>query len=209
MTTSQKLILAVPTAGLPEAAQHTSFLPMAEEQVWETLYEAGMWLGPRPQLEELPTFRQIIPYVALKLGDRVVKYTRTPAGGESRLYGRVSIGLGGHIDVSDVVISGDNVDLLKTLEGAAKREVDEELSGVAAVHRRWAGLLVDSDNPVGRVHIGVVAVWELALQPHGAAEDAIGDIGLATLEELQADEGRLETWSALLVRHWLDVGFAS
>jgi predicted NUDIX family phosphoesterase len=202
MLSNQKLILAVSAAGLPPAfAQRTAFLPMTEDLLWFTLGAAGLWLGPRPQLEDLPAFRQIIPYVALRLGDRFVKYTRTPAGGESRLHGRVSIGLGGHIDLPDVVFRGEGIDLARTLGDAAAREVDEELAGVEVTGRRWIGLLVDNDNPVGRVHIGVVAVWDLAAMPHGAAEDAIGDTGAATLEELRADEARLETWSSLLVRH--------
>jgi predicted NUDIX family phosphoesterase len=199
MTTNHRLILAVPAEGLPPSARRTSFIPMAEEQLWTTLYGAGLWLGPRPHLEEMPSFRQIIPYVALKCGDRWVRYTRTPAGGEQRLHGRVSIGLGGHIDLSDVVATGDAIDLVQTLKAAARREVEEELVGVEPVSQRWAGLLVDNDSPVGRVHIGVVAVWELASVPHGSGEDAIGDTGLTTLEELKNDEAQMETWSSLLI----------
>jgi len=206
MLTHHKLILAVPADRLPEATRSTSFIPTSEEGLWPVLQQAGLWLGPRPQLEEMPSFRQIIPYVALKVGDRFVKYTRTPAGGEARLHGRVSIGLGGHIDLPDVAFAGDHIDLIRTLDGAARREVDEELAGVQVARRRWAGLLVDNDTPVGRVHVGVVAVWELESVPHGSAEDAIADTGLATLQELHADEARLETWSALLVRHWLSHG---
>ncbi len=205
MSINQKIILAVPAEGLPPVLQRTSFVPMTEDQVLTTLYRAGPWLGPRSQLEEMPTFRQVIPYVALKCGDKWVRYTRTPAGGEKRLHGRVSIGLGGHIDLSDVVMTGDSVDLVQTLTGAAQREVEEELGGVNPVSQRWTGLLVDNDNAVGRVHIGVVAVWEVTSVPHGSNEDAIGDTGLATLQELKADERRLETWSSLLVRYLAQV----
>ena len=206
MTSNHRLILAVSNVRLPAGLKQTSFLPLAEDEMWATLREAGAWLGPRSQLEDMPEFRQIIPYVALKCDDRFVRYTRTSAGGEGRLHGRVSIGLGGHVDLSDIVVSGDHVDLVRTLDDAARREVDEELLGVHALSRRWVGLLVDNDNPVGRVHIGVVALWELASAPHGSAEDAIGDWGLATLAELQADDARLETWSSLLVSRWVGSG---
>jgi predicted NUDIX family phosphoesterase len=206
MTTAQKLILAVSSEALPPALGRTAFVPMPEDRLWSTLHGAGLWLGPRVRLEEMPAFKQVIPYVVLRHGDRLVKYTRTTAGGEQRLHGRVSIGLGGHIDLSDVVACGDSVDLVPTLEGAARREVDEELAGVDVVQRRWAGLLVDDDNAVGRVHIGVVAIWDLAGAPHGAAEDAIGDADMTTLQALRAEEERLETWSLLLVRHWAAEG---
>ena len=195
---TQRMILAVARDGLPSAARETSFIPATHEQMLTWLHKSGLWIGPRAVLEEMPQYRQIIPYVALRVGDRYVKYTRTPAGGEARLHGRVSIGLGGHIDLSDVRVEGDCVDLERTLSLSAEREVDEELHGVETVSREWVGLLVDNDTSVGQVHIGVVALWTLKAAPHGAAEDAIGGVGLTTLDDLLADRTRLETWSALL-----------
>ena len=168
-----------------------------------TLYRAGLWIGPRAQLEQMPAFRQVIPYVILKVGDRLVRYTRTEAGNEQRLHGRVSIGLGGHIDLADMSIDQDGIDLPNTLQAAAQREVDEELTGIDSRRRQWQGLLVDNDSDVGKVHIGVVACWYLRTPPHGSQEDAIGEIGLATLDQLhQLPQDRLETWSQLVVE-WL------
>ena len=209
MQTNQKIILAVPAKGLPPELRQTTFLPMAEDEITATLYGAGLWLGPRPQLEEMPSFRQIIPYVALRCADKWVRYTRTPAGGEQRLHGRVSIGLGGHIDLPDVSMVGNSIDLMKTLGEAAEREVEEELPGISSSSRRWAGLLVDNDSAVGLVHIGVVAIWEIDSIPDGPTEDAIAETGLASLTELEDAESRLETWSLLLVRHFSSVSTAN
>lgn len=202
MQTNQKIILAVPADRLPSELRRTTFLPLDEARIMSVLYEAGLWLGPRPQLEDMPSFRQIIPYVALKCANKWVRYTRAQAGGEQRLHGRVSIGLGGHVDLPDVCTVGSSIDLLKTLEDAATREVEEELPGVSCSSRRWAGLLVDNDSAVGRVHIGVVAIWEVDFLPNGPTEDAIGEASLASLAELVEAGPRLETWSSLLLEHF-------
>lgn len=202
MLTDQKIILAVPANRLPSELRRTTFLPLDEDRIMSILEGAGLWLGPRSQLEEMPSFRQIIPYVVLKCADKWVRYTRTPAGGEQRLHGRVSIGLGGHVDLPDVCMVGNSVDLHKTLNDAAEREVQEELPGVICSTRRWAGLLVDNDSTVGSVHIGVVAIWDLESMPSGPTEDAISEAGLSSLEELLEAGSRVETWSSLLAEHF-------
>jgi len=60
----------------------------------------------------------------------------------------------------------------------------------------------DNDNAVGAVHIGAVALWELSELTIRSAEDAIDEVGVATLSYL-LDNGldRFETWSALLLQH--------
>lgn len=205
MQTDQRLILAVATEGLPRSTMTTSFIPLTEEELFLTLYRAGLWIGPRTQLEAMPAYRQIIPYVTLQFKEHYVKYTRTPAGGESRLHGKVSIGLGGHVDLSDLVAVNNSIELKKTLEKSAQREVAEELVGVDCADREWIGLLVDNDSSVGQVHIGVVARWRLRSAPHGSAEEAIGETGLTTLPELMhMERERLETWSSLL-SDWLQI----
>lgn len=193
------MILAVSNEGLPAQTRRTGFLPASKPEAFAWLHRAGLWIGPRDALEEMPAYRQIIPYVALRVGDRYVKYMRMPAGGERRLHRRVSIGLGGHVDLPDVVVRGASIDLEATLSRSIEREVREELNGVACTSKMWIGVLVDNESDVGRVHMGIVAVWTLKEAPTGSSEEAIGTITLATIDELRAEQERLETWSALLV----------
>ena len=56
---------------------------------------------PRPEMEEDPSYRQIIPYVVLTRGDEVLVLRRLKKGGEKRLHGLLSIGVGGHINPVD------------------------------------------------------------------------------------------------------------
>ncbi len=200
-----RMILATATEGLPHTFAKTCFHPLDESDALQAFQQAGLWLGPRETLERLDTFRQIIPYVVLRIGDQFIRYTRTPAGGESRLHGRMSIGLGGHIDLSDVVANGDGVDLAATLQKAAQRELAEELGDVDCWAKEWIGVLVDNESDVGRVHIGIVGVWHMHSAPTGMSEDAIGDVSVCSIEELEHVRNRLEGWSVMLLPYFKDI----
>ncbi|MEI3063149.1 MAG: hypothetical protein V8S72_09590 [Oscillospiraceae bacterium] len=76
---------------------------------------------PRPDAENDPGYKQIIPYVVLRRGDEIFMTRRLKKGGEARLHGLMSIGVGGHINPVDDV-DRENV-LLRGLE----RELDEEV----------------------------------------------------------------------------------
>jgi predicted NUDIX family phosphoesterase len=176
--------------------------PLSTLGVLHALGSAGLWLGPRDDLEGNSDFLQIIPYVVLRQGGKIVKYTRTPKGGESRLHGKVSIGAGGHIDARDVRWAKDStVRLAMTLSDAACREVDEEFGFQYTSLGTSVGLLVDLTDDVQRVHVGVVMVWDLADNfAVESKEDSQSNVSLATLEELEADRPRMEKWS----KHVLD-----
>ena len=198
-----RLILAAKTNGLPEDLQHESkFLPMTHEDALAALENAGLWYGPRAFLEECELYRQIIPYIVLHRGGKIVRYTRTPKGGEARLHGRYSIGLGGHIDLADVAVDGDKISLKDTLQKAADRELQEELGSATTNPIEWLGLMVEHDSAVGRVHIGVIGIGHLREDDSAEIEDSIGDLASVTLEQLQTDFERLEGWSQKLLP-WL------
>ena len=201
--TSEKalsMILAVRAAGLPASIAADGFHPMGGEEIFRMLEEAGTWIGPRGALEEDAAYRQVIPYVVVTCGGAVVRYLRGASGSESRLHGRVSIGIGGHVDLADVIGKANRVDLPATLAAAADRERREEL-GEAAVRRSgWVGVLVDGSTEVDRVHIGIVAVHEVAQPPSAGAEEDIGELAMAKPGDLAAEAGRMERWSAHLMR---------
>src|SRR6476620_2757146 len=55
----------------------------------------------RPPAETDPSMKQIIPYVLLVHGDRVLHYVRGKKAGEQRLVAKGSIGIGGHMNDHD------------------------------------------------------------------------------------------------------------
>lgn len=197
----KELILATQTNKLPSNLSRTGFFEFEHESVLDNLESSGLWIGPREVLEVSSEYRQIIPYIVLRVGNRILSYTRAVAGKEKRLHGRLSIGLGGHVDFPDIIKSSNGIDLHRTLDDAAEREVCEELGcTITGGHKRWAGAIVDNETEVGRVHIGVVGIWSIESIPDDAiAENAIDEIALNTLENLEDSIERMETWSALLM----------
>lgn len=157
-----------------------------------------VWVGPRQHLEEMETFKQIIPYVLVARDDKFLVYKRTKSGGEERLHDKVSIGFGGHIDIGDVVATenGESIDIETTIANAAAREITEELKLNETPEFMPYGLILDESDAVGRVHLGIVMIAHI----NGMAlanEDQIDLVGFKTIENL--DEMNLESWSRILI----------
>ena len=158
--------------------------------------EHGRFLE-RPTAEQDSTFKQLIPYVVVRDGDRIFLTERTTAGGDARLHGKGSIGVGGHLNPVD---EGED-----PLTDGLRREWSEELVADWEPEFQLVGLLNDDGNPVGAVHIGVVFTVEadgraVSVREH---EKLIGR--WATVPELRASWDRLETWSQLVASHLFGV----
>lgn len=201
-----KMILATKTDNLPTFIRNKDgFHPTEQEDIFSMFDRAGYWCGPREDLEQNPSFKQIIPYVIIKVGDKYLSYKRTSKGGEERLHDKISIGFGGHIDFSDVWRHRENVDIFSTLENTAMREVVEEIGRFDDVFDenkyQWIGLVNDESNAVGQVHIGVVCVVSLDEKdlPNESDDESIAELNLLTLGELQSSELNLETWTEFVV----------
>jgi predicted NUDIX family phosphoesterase len=159
-----------------------------------------IWIGPRPTLETNENFKQIIPYVLLSFDGKIALYQRTKKGGENRLHNMHSIGFGGHIDAFDLAYDEDGtINLDKTIETSAQREIDEELIVSNIVSKKHLGYIYDGSNPVGRVHIGVVEQWELSSADIKSNEDEIHVVGLFSIEELKNHSGEMENWSSHII----------
>jgi predicted NUDIX family phosphoesterase len=104
--------------------------------------------------------KQIIPYIMLESCDwRYLCYRRTKQGGETRLHGKASIGIGGHISREDATKGwrpdGGMIVPDQMLINCAKRELEEEL-GIVPRLMNPIGYIIDDRTPVGQVHFGVV-----------------------------------------------------
>jgi predicted NUDIX family phosphoesterase len=142
---------------------------------------------PRDRMEEDPGFKQVIPYLVLRDGERYFLMQRTTAGRDARLHGRYSIGVGGHLNPGD-----------GGLLGGLRREWDEELVADFVPDFRLVALLNDDTTEVGAVHLGAVYVADAAGRPVAIREiDKLsGSFVEAADVEVVAD--RLETWSRLV-----------
>lgn len=197
------LILAIPTYRLAltkDLGDERVFAAMGATGSIEALNAAGCWWGPRPNLEENESFRQIIPYVVLRCGDQYLTYTRGGAGGEARLHEKISMGFGGHVDLPDAQTDERGLfDLEACLTISVQRELDEEMPGLTVTGRSWVGLLADNTDAVGRVHVGLLGIWDVAEVPTASGEDAVAEVTAMNVDELKAAHARLEGWSQILI----------
>lgn len=154
----------------------------------------------RSEAEDDPSFKQLIPYVVFRSGERVFRYVRGKRGSEARLHELHSIGIGGHIAAEDVSLFANSYEV------AMRREVAEEVelppAAAGAGNERIVGLINDDSTPVGQVHFGVVHWWELPSPELRPREGKLLRAAFAPLSELAADRHKFESWSQLVL-DWL------
>lgn len=153
----------------------------------------------RGDAEQDPDFKQLIPYALLHKGDRYFSYERLGGGAEQRLHGKLSIGVGGHMNQVDGIEN-----FRQLLAANLKRELDEELiiDGADLSRIRTIGLINDDASEVGQVHIGVLVILDLpdACQVTVKEKDKLS--GSWRSFSMLRDKGtyeRMESWSALAV----------
>lgn len=192
-------ILAITSYAAKSAALGLNgFIPFDPEATKFPFDGNEVWVGPRHHLEEMETFKQIIPYVLVVRDDKFLVYKRSKSGGEARLHDKVSIGFGGHIDIGDVVATenGESIDVETTIANAAAREITEELKLNETPEFTPYGLILDESDAVGRVHLGVVMIAHITGMAL-ANEEQIDLVGFKTIENL--NEMNLESWSRILI----------
>ena len=150
----------------------------------------------RGDMEEDPNYKQLIGYVLLKdeVTGEVLVYKRLVGGGEARLHGKVSVGIGGHMNE----VEGKTI--FEMLKINAARELNEEV-GVSEEYAlnnlHFIGLINDDKTEVGQVHVGVVYECKVDKQLVEVKEDDTLVIKWMTGEEAKAEEN-YETWSEFL-----------
>ncbi|RJP35906.1 MAG: hypothetical protein C4547_08510 [Phycisphaerales bacterium] len=154
---------------------------------------------PRAAAEDDPSLKQLIPYVVLSCGGRVLSYVRGSRAGEKRLVGQRSIGIGGHINPTDDLPLF--ADPRQTYLAAVEREVAEEICVESPHTDRIAALINDDDSAVGRVHLGIVHHWRLETPAVRKREQMITRMAFLTLDELRAVRDTMETWSSICLDH--------
>src|SRR5262249_59266206 len=102
---------------------------------------------PRREVEEDPSYQQIIPYLVFRHGERYFLTKRLKASSEKRLRHLYSLGVGGHINPEDVA-DGDPV-----ISGM-RRGWEEEVVYGGAFEARLLGFIHQESAPVGRVQLG-------------------------------------------------------
>ena len=126
----------------------------------------------------------------------VYQYTRGKGQGESRLHSKRSIGIGGHISTLD---TGND----SPYQQGMQRELEEEVRIETEFSQACIGLINDDETEVGKVHLGVVHIFDVQTQNVKANEDDIIEDGFVPVSELEANLDRFETWSKICIESGL------
>jgi predicted NUDIX family phosphoesterase len=143
------------------------------------------------------SYKQLIPYVVLRFGGLVFSYVRGKRSSESRLVAMRSIGVGGHIEPIDQSLFSSDRDMY--LE-AARREVNEEVRLDSPYHESIVALINDDSSDVGKVHLGIMHIWDLAEPKVMKREGLITQAGFVPIESLKRNLEELETWSRIALQ---------
>ena len=130
--------------------------------------------------------------------NKILRYTRGGKSGEQRLAAKMSIGIGGHINDTDGTLGAFDSN---TYLNAVNREISEELQLGGPFTQKPVALLNDDSNDVGKVHLGVVHIVRLTSPEIAPNESSIADPQLCSIEQIEAESHRLETWSQICLTH--------
>lgn len=143
---------------------------------------------PRPEAEESPAFKQIIPYVILRRDDEIFVTRRLNKGGEARLHGKISIGIGGHINPVDE--QGD------MLMSGLWREIHEEVELNTHGELSPCGFINDDSNAVGSVHLGACFVLPVDGDVYVKETEKLEGLWM-TRKQLMDNYDSMETWTRI------------
>jgi predicted NUDIX family phosphoesterase len=155
-------------------------------------------------METDTAYRQVIPYLIVTYEDMVFITKRKD--GDGRLIGKLSCGIGGHIELCDTTWTNSSI-----LKEALKREIEEELVIDYNTQVKSCvpiGVLCCNETEVDKVHIGIVYNVEVTTFNIQVRETDTLEGGFIfkkhTLERL--DEN-WETWSKLCLTKLIGGGY--
>jgi predicted NUDIX family phosphoesterase len=181
-----ELVLGIPRDLVPGGLAWRGVRGVPLEPFLDAARDHGQF-RPRAEAEVDPSWKQIIPYLLLRDGERLFLMRRTRAGGDERLHDLYTIGIGGHVNPEDADVIG-----------GLRREWAEEIESDFDPEFQPIGVLNDDHNAVGAVHLGLVFSADAASRPVDIRERHKLEGAFASVDEVAAVADRLETWSALL-----------
>jgi thymidylate synthase (FAD) len=134
-------------------------------------------------------YQQIIAQIILKVGNRIFIHRIPQTGSEKRLHNLWPIFLGGHIDKSDL-----------NIEDAMEREFKEELNYKGKIiSKKFWGVVKLHDNPVNKVHVGMVWIFEGDSEKfESTGDEGVLDGRFIDLKKLKPLIPKMSYWSKIV-----------
>ena len=163
--------------------------------------EGNLFFVPRNEAENDFTLKQIIPYAVI-IGEKgIFVMKRTKKQTEKRLHDKLSVGVGGHINRSDIeekaassALNGE-----KLIRHGMKRELDEEVGITGEYTIELLGCINDNSTEVGQVHFGICYLVRLLGGDVFVRETEKMTGEWMSLAEAEKKIPDLESWSAIAV----------
>jgi len=198
-------VLVVPSQLLHRLGYFQGFCSQTAEYLAELLKSENLSFRPRQQVEQDPAYKQLIPYVIFRYSDPggrqwLFQYTRGSGQGEGRLHHKRSIGIGGHICAADAGAIQQEHGSVDLFAEGMRRELEEEVIVETPYTARCVGLINDDQTPVGRVHLGVVHIFDVERPAVRARENDITEAAFRPVEEILADMEGFESWSVICMK---------
>lgn len=197
---SNERVLVVPTSYFHQLGYFQGFSAETGRYIPQILDASVVSFRPRSEVEQDPGFKQLIPYMIFRWTDvdgkpHIFRYTRGKGMGEGRLHLKHSIGVGGHLSETDCEGAKDNSEVYQA--GMLRERSEEVRIETEILRESVVGLINDDETEVGKVHLGVVHLIDVAEPKVYPNETDVLETGFLPISELMKDLERCETWSAL------------
>ena len=147
----------------------------------------------RETAEQDISYKQLIPYVLFYHHGCFFSYRRGKKLSEERLKGNYSIGVGGHISRKD-----ENM-FVSEYKEAMYREVNEEVKIESDYNDYAIALINDDSNDVGKVHFGIVHLFDLKTPKVKKKEQSINEPKFVSIQDLNGNYDNYENWSKICI----------
>lgn len=140
---------------------------------------------------------QVLGYVVIVRDGKYLSYSRQKPT-ETRLSGKRSIGVGGHVEISDM--TNPNQTFEEVLRAGIYREIQEELGMDPSQHALYLDrLIVSNKDEVSSVHLGYAEVIYLIEDDAFEPNEELYDVRWVTFQELKETREQYENWSQILI----------
>lgn len=158
----------------------------------------------RKDAEYNPKYAQIIPYVVIKKDNEYFASLRLSGSGETRLVGKITVGMGGHINPED---EGKNKEEL-ILNNIRRELQDEELfidlnKTKSLEFKGFIKCHANKEDLVSLDHLGLLYVLETKDENTKIKETELLEGKFVKLSELEDLKEKSESWSKVVIEYLL------
>ncbi|MDO4574734.1 MAG: phosphoesterase [Planctomycetia bacterium] len=202
-------VLVLPTAFFHELGYFQGFTSDLGKYLPQLLDPAVVRFRPRSEVEKDPNWKQLIPYMLFRHTNAngvvsLFRYTRGKGMGEGRLHLKHSVGVGGHLSECDSTSADTNTDVYHA--GMLRERAEEVRLETTILREQIIGLINDDQNEVGKVHLGVVHLIDVAEPNVYPNEKEVLETGFFPIADQLKNLDGYESWSSITLQAYFGDG---